>query len=437
MIASYVTIGALVAMLGCTVVPVVDQDATATPLDYLAIAEQVEESLKKDILDKWYPRAVDKTHGGFHQYFNHDWTRGEGDERSVVYQARLTWMAAEAAKRYKSRSVEFTEYSRHGLDFLNHRLWDAQDGGFFWAVTGEGKPVTTEKHSYGIAFAIYAAAANYRVTRNPQALELAQRGFNWLDTHAHDSVNGGYYEALQRNGKPIAVTENPESVKDAIGTRKGYKSMNTHIHLLEALTELYRADKTSRVGARLQEIFDILCKKIASPEGYLRLFFTPDWKPTSDMDSYGHDIETAYLILEAARALGKGEDATVQTLSRRLVNHTIMYGMDKRYGGFYDSGPINGSATERDKIWWTQAEALNALLLMDERYRSETPEYGKAFVRQWEFIQKYQIDKTHGGWYPTLHPDGTPLVRQGKSDAWTDPYHQGRALLHVSAALQK
>lgn len=441
----YAITSVFAVMFGGVVAPASGQGRVASPIDYSGIAAQVEESLKRDVLEKWYPRAVDKERGGFHQNYNADWRRGDGDERSVVYQSRLTWMAAEASKRYPKRAAEFVGYAKHGVDFLRNKLWDAQDGGFFWAVGGDGKPLTTEKHAYGISFALYAAATTYRITRNPQALELARRGFDWLDARAHDDKNGGYYEALQRDGKPILTADVFGNPNDAIGTRKGLKSMNTHIHLLEAFTALYEADKSPKVRVRLQEVFDTLRNKIASPDGYLRLYFTPDWKPASTTDSYGHDIETAFLLAEAAEALGKSDDSSVRAISRRLVDHTMKYGLDEKNadaqarsgGGFYDSGPINGVATNREKIWWTQAEALNALLLMHERYGRETPKYGQAFVRQWEFIRKKQIDAVNGGWRQSVRPDGTPIPHQIKSDGWTDPYHQGRALLNVSAALRR
>jgi mannobiose 2-epimerase len=146
----------------------------------------------------------------------------------------------------------------------------------------------------------------------------------------------------------------------------------------------------------------------------LNLFFTPDWRAVPDHDSFGHDVETAYLLAEAAHALGIPDDAKTWAVARRLVDHALDYGWDRGHGGFYDTGTAFGAPVNRDKIWWTQAEGLNALLLLHERFGRETPRYGEAFRRQWEFIQNHQIDKRHGGWYPTVRHDGTPISGQAK-----------------------
>src|SRR5678815_284978 len=141
------------------------------------------------------------------------------------------------------------------------------------------------------------------------------------------------------------------------------KSMNTHLHLLEALTELYRAKKDPAVEARLREVFLIVRDKIALPDGYFDLYFRPDWTPIPDVDSYGHDIEGGFLITEAAELLGLDGGAT-DAVVRKLEDHALRYGWDERYGGFFDNGPPNGAADHTNKIWWVEAEGLNAMLLM-------------------------------------------------------------------------
>jgi mannobiose 2-epimerase len=213
--------------------------------------------------------------------------------------------------------------------------------------------------------------------------------------------------------------------------------MNTHIHLLEAFTGLHEVWPDPVLHRRLEELFQIVRDKIVVEPGCQCLYFNLDWRPVPDLDSFGHDIETAYLLTEAAAALDKPEDAAAWTAARHLVDHALEFGFDRQRGGFYNEGTTFGRDVTKEKIWWVEAEGLNALLLMHERFGRETAQYWDAFVKQWDFISQHQIDATHGGWYPTLGADGQPKPNQPKSDRWTEGYHQGRALMNVSDRLRK
>ena len=414
----------------------------ATPATYRHLADETETSLRQNVLAKWFPQSVDTTRGGFHQYYHADWTPAPGDDKSIVYQARLTWTAAQAALRYPAEAETYCADVRHGLTFLADTLWDKQSGGFYWAVGATGQPDTDrkdEKHVYGVSFGLYAACAAFEATKDARALDLAKRAFQWLETNAHDGKNKGYYEALTRDNKLVlASSASPSNApSDPIGTHYGYKSMNTHIHLLEAFTALYEIWPNAKVRTRLEELFLLVRDRIAVAPGCLNLFFTPDWRPIPDHDSFGHDVETAYLLVEAAGVLGKPDDKKTWDVARSIVDHALEYGWDKTNGGFYDSGTAFGTPSVTDKIWWVEAEGLNALLLMHERYGRETPRYWEMFCRQWAFIRRHQIDPAHGGWFPTVREDNAPIPDQNKSDAWTESYHQGRALLNVSAGLRR
>lgn len=405
---------------------------------YLRLAGETERSLQRDVLDKWFPAAVDRQNGGFLEDFREDWSPGENRQKNVVYQSRLTWLAARAAARDPRRAAEYLGISRHGVAFLADRQWDRQHGGPYWAVDLAGKPTTArgdEKHVYGIAFVIYAAATNYEVTRDEAALELAKRTFRWLDEHAHDAQHGGYFEALRADGRPIQA--GGAGKVDAIGTQYGRKSMNTHIHVLEALTELYSVWRDEAVRLRTEEVLGVCLNKIYTEPGYLTLFFRPDWRRVEGPDSFGHDIETAFLVVEAAEALGRPEDEQTWSVARRLVDHALRVGYDRKHGGFYNEGTPGGGELATEKIWWVQAEGLNVLLLMHEHFGRQTLRYWDAFVRQWDFISKHQIDQTHGGWYSQVHEDGTAIPGRAKSDRWTEGYHQGRALINVTARLRR
>jgi len=282
-----------------------------------------------------------------------------------------------------------------------------------------------------------------RATKTERALALGMKTFDWLERCAHDTENGGYYEALSRQGKPIlqapvgATKDHGDTPKDQIGTIYGRKSMNSHIHLLESLTELFLAGGGERVKGRLREVFLLVRDRIADKGGFLNLYFTPDWRPVGDEDSYGHDVETAFLLLEAADALGIARDETTHKVARRLVDRALERGWDDSNGGFYDKGPTAGRATGLQKIWWVQAEGLNGLLLMHELYGDKTDRYFLAFVKQWAFIKAHVIDKS-GEWIGTVGPAGElEDPHQEMGGRWKEAYHQGRALMASALSLRR
>ncbi len=307
----------------------------------------------------------------------------------------------------------------------------------FWGVDDAGNPAGPGgaiKEAYGNAFGIFAAATNYQVTHDQTALDLAQRAFHWFDQHGHDAKNGGYLEVVPDGSG--ATDELISGGVNPIGVHADEKSMNTSIHVLESLTALYEVWPDPEVKSRLNEMFEIVRDRIYADPGYLVQFFSADWRPRPSNDSYGHDVETAYLLTEAASALGIPQDAKTWTEARRLVDHALQYAVNTEHGGLYDFGGIAGGDYAAEREWWVQAEWLNALLLMHQHYGRETPQYWNAFVEQWNWIKQYEIDKVHGGWYPRLFNDNR-AVPLPKSDAWTDCYHQARAMLNVSARLRQ
>lgn len=404
--------------------------------NYHRLADETGANLKEHVLAKWFPQAVDRALGGFHENYGQDWKPLPGNGRSLVYQARLTWTAAQAAMHDCAGADLYLDAARHGLRFLAEHLWDAEHGGLFWGLDGGGRPERSgEKHVYGMAFGIYAASACCTALKDPGALDLAARAFAWLEQNAHDMLHEGYDEALTREGRSI-LTPSAAAQTDAIGTRCGLKSANTHLHLLEAFTTLYAIWPDELLRRRLQEVFHLVRDKIAAPPGTLGLFFTPDWTPVPGHGSFGHDVEAAFLLAEAAGALGMKEDETTWTLGRKFVDHALEAGWDADRGGFFDKAHRFGAPFDTDKIWWVEAEGLNALLLLHVRCGHETARYWDAFTHLWSFITTYQVDQRHGGWYPAVSRKGSPRRRRRKSDSWTECYHQGRALMRVSSALR-
>ncbi len=412
-------------------------EMTAEPLtapEKKALAEEFESALKGGLLEMWYPRCVDQKHGGFLCDFDYRWRPIGPHHKMLQFQARQTWVASKAAMRYPD-DPRYQAAARHGFRFLRDVQWDKEHGGWFWMLDRQGNPKDIwegAKHAYGMSFGIYACSAYYEATRDREGLNLAQEAFAWLEEHAHDEEHGGYYEFYRRDGARIVSRQTspvPDADRDAIGTHLGLKSMNSHIHLMEALTELLGVWPDPLVKQRLREIFLIVRDRIIVPPGAMHLFFHPDWTPIPDHDSYGHDVETGFLLLEAAQALGLENDARTRRIARSLVDHALDYGWDKKHGGFYYGGSTFGEIFNEDKAWWVQAEGLNALLLMAHEFPKDRATYEARFRDQWNYVKRYMIDRKHQGWYPSALDTGRGK-KQIKGSPWKASYHTARALMN-------
>ena len=408
---------------------------------YLKLASEAEGMLRQDVLDVWFPRSVDDRNGGFYSGFSRDWNPTQSEGKFSVFQGRMTWISAQIVLRRPELKDRFLPITQHGLQFLADRLWDKKYGGFFWGLDDNGEInnyYTDGKELYGESFGIYGAAAEYQATHDPKALSLAQDAFRWIDEHAHDSKNGGYFEWLTRDGKVVEPHSDQVTLEGVplAGFPVGYKSMNTHIHLLEALSQLYEVWKDDTVRQRLQELLAITRDKICVTPGVMNLYFTNEWQAIPDHDSYGHDVETAYLMLEAEAVLGNSHDPRTERMARMLVDHALAYGWDETRGGFYREGTTFGKPEDKLKEWWVQMEGLNSLLLMHEKYGRENDRYFQAFLKQWQFIRDCQADQQYRGFYEMVGEDRKPTVAS-KGRIWKAAYHDGRALLNVSERLNK
>jgi cellobiose epimerase len=408
---------------------------------YLKFAKEIDATLDRDVLGVWFPRTLDNEHGGFRSNFSRDWKPFGQESKFSVFQGRMTWVTSQVVQRRPEMKQQFLPYVTHGIDYLVGTLWDKEKGGFYWGLseTGEISPFYTDaKQLYGMSFAIYGLASAYQATKDPRALEYAQKGFRWMEEHAHDNKNGGYFEYLTRDGHPIEG--HPETgIVELMPVSRfpvGYKSMNTHIHLLESFTQLYEVWKDEVLRQRIEELLAIIRDKVCVDPGAMSLYFTNSWQAFPDHDSYGHDVEAAYLMLEAEDVLGKGHDPRTERMARMLVDHSLHYGWDGKLGGFYQDGTTMGEPERKTKEWWVEFEGLNALLLMHERYGKHTDVYFKAFQLQWDFIQKYQIDSEFHGVYELVGVDGK-ATEDVKGLIWKAAYHDGRALLNVSERLNR
>jgi mannobiose 2-epimerase len=228
---------------------------------------------------------------------------------------------------------------------------------------------------------------------------------------------------------------NGTAATNAIGPIN-FKSMNTHIHLLEAFTQLYSVWPDPTLRSRLAELLAIVRDKICVEPGVMNLYFTNAWQPIPDHDSYGHDVETAYLMLETDEALHGAANEKTEHIARMLVDHALAYGWDQKNGGFFREGTTFGKPEDTMKEWWVQVEGLNALLMMHERYGKQDGVYFQRFVEQWNFIRNHTIDERYHGDYNLTKADGT-AVSEDKGSIWKAAYHDGRAFWNVSDRLRK
>jgi len=409
--------------------------------------EEFDSVLRRHVLDAWFPRSVDLTHGGFLCDFDRTWTSCGPHEKLLEFQARQTLAAADACRKYPS-DQRLRDATLHGLRYLREVMWDGSAGGWFHRLDRAGQPLEAHtKHAHGAAYAIEACVAVHEATGDPAALRLAQEGFDWLDRCARDRDCGGYFGFLKRDGTVIRdPSECPwKSETDTIGTEIGLKDANVHSDLLETLVHLYRVWPDSKVGERLAEVLDIVSDKMLVPStGALHIFVTADWRPIPHLARAGYQCQTAYR-LTLARGLA-GDAAKLRRLACLLLDHALRYTRDPQ-GGFFYAAP--GAAPRwlqgqdllaRNKSWWVQAEALKALLALS-RLAPEREEYLQHFEAQWHYVQRHFLDLEHGGVYPSgldvvprwrrrLGARFAPAAVTRKGDIWKDASHDGRALLY-------
>lgn len=409
----------------------------------LQLAADMEKSIQKEMLNKWYPRSVDSVYGGFFSTFTYNFLPTGPQDKMIVTQARHVWSNAIASQLYPD-TRHYKECAKHGFAFLQNTMWDKINGGFFTLVDRKGNVKdSTGKMTYGNAFGIYASAAWYRASGDTNALTLARNCFGWLEQHCHDPIYKGYYQDLLPNGTPVTRTATIPSTSSL-----GYKDQNTSIHLLEAFTELYAVWPDPLLRERLEEMLGLIRDIITTKKGNLVLFLQPDWTPVSFKDSsesvilkhrnldhvsFGHDVETAFLMLEASHALGLKNDTATMIVAKRMVDHALRNGWDNKTGGFYDEAYYfrnkkDISIIKNSKNWWAQAEGLNTLLLMADHFPNDPMRYFEKFKLMWKYIQAYLIDHEHGEWYQEgldTRPESKTAL---KGHIWKATYHQLRSL---------
>lgn len=386
-----------------------------------ALASQAKKELTENILPYWTSKMCNPA-GGFYGRISGNEETDLSAPVGNIMTARLLWTFSSAYRLFKD-SAEAEGYlamATRAKDLIINRFYDPEYGGTYWSLNPDGTPLDTKKQIYAIAFTIYGLAELNRATGDAKALEYAIKLFNSIEDHSFDTEKNGYFEAFTRTWDTIEDMR--LSDKDANES----KTMNTHLHVLEAYTCLYRVWKNSRLEERLRGLIGIFEKHILGPDGHLRLFFDDDWNSGYDIVSYGHDIEASWLIHEAALVLG--DEAVIGRIEKLVpaIAAAAGEGFSPEGGMIYEK---NAEETDRDRHWWVQAETVVGYLNLWDHFG--TQEGLENALTCWDFIKANLIDRENGEWFWSLREDGTVNRDDDKAGFWKCPYHNGRMCMEI------
>jgi mannobiose 2-epimerase len=399
----------------------VSQMATLAPP---GLREAFRAELTGSILPFWMNLAIDREHGGFHGAITNDLRIQDDVPRSSVLHGRLLWTFSAANRVLGVGGLLAT--ADHARSYLLHRFWDPDRGGVYWSVDRRGEPVQDRKHTYAQAFAIYGLVEHHLAAGDAESLRLAQQLYALIEAHANDPVHGGYVESRDRAWGPLA------DMRLSAKEPHCWKSMNTHLHVLEAYTSLFRAWPDAALRRQLRALVDLFLERIYDPEGgRFRLFFDEAWHRLPDHVSPGHDVEGSWLLVEAARALGDAElQARVERVAVRMAAQVLAEGRD---GDGTVLHALGTGGADRERHWWVQAEAIVGFT--NAHQLSGDGRFAEAALACWDYVQRHFVDRRHGEWFKVLRPDGTPVPGQVKAGPWECPYHHARMCLEMMVRL--
>lgn len=391
------------------------------------LRNRVEAELQADILPFWLKRTIDDEYGGFRGQISNDLTVDPRAHKGLILNARILWAFAKAFSVYKSPA--YLAAARRSYEYLCRHFWDYEYGGVYWMLDSNGAPVDTKKRIYGQAFTVYALAEYGHATGETEATDRAMRLVEQIEAAGHDDAHAGYFETYERDWT-LAVDQRLSAVD-----MDEKKSMNTHLHLLEAYATLLRYHEDVTVRFRLRELIEVFLKYIINPATHhFILFFDEEWKPRSKKISFGHDIEGSWLLCEAAEILGDaGVLSRVRGTAVKMAEAVYAQGLDHDGGLMYEREPDGHFDT--NKHWWPQAEAvvgfLNAYELSGQQYFMDAAE------RTWAFIEEHIVDHAYGEWFWLVSKDGIPDASQDKVGPWKCPYHNSRSCFEVMERLDR
>ena len=382
---------------------------------------ETQKELETNILPFWMDRMLDKERGGFYGRIDGEGHLDAKAPKGAILNARILWTFSAAYRILKKE--EYLETAARAKRYLIDCFYDTDFGGIYWELDCDGNPTDTKKQIYAIGFAIYGLSEYARATGDEEALDYAIRLFEVIEKYSFDPIQNGYLEALTRDWKPI------EDIRLSDKDENEKKTMNTHLHILEPYTNLYRVWKDKRLENQLRNLIRIFLDKILDHEtGHLNLFFEEDWLNKYHIFSYGHDIEASWLLHEAALVLGDEE------LLKEVEGWVIRIAQAADEGLNADSSMIyenfiDKQHVDRELHWWVQAENVVGHVNLYQHFQDVNALESAA--RTWRFIQEHLIDRQEGEWYWSCYEDGTVNTKDDKAGFWKCPYHNGRMCMEI------
>ncbi|MFL5810743.1 MAG: AGE family epimerase/isomerase [Flavisolibacter sp.] len=374
-----------------------------------------------DILKYWMKFTVDETNGGFFGKIDHSNTVYHEAPKGSVLNSRILWTFS-AAYNLKG-NPGYLSMAKRACEYIRKYFIDEEFGGVYWTVDHQGKPLDTKKQIYALSFAVYGLSEFYKAGKDEKVKQAAIKLYRDIVEHSYDAEYGGYIEALSRDWK--LMDDLRLSAKDA----NEKKSMNTHLHVLEAFSNLYQVWPDEELKQRLIELVNIFLDHIISKKtDHLVLFFDEAWNERSKVISYGHDIEASWLLQEAVEIIGNDDlKEKVKTRSVELAKAAAK-GVDEDGGLWYEFN-VEQDHLIREKHSWPQAEAMIGFFNAWQNTGSER--FLKQSLKSWQFVQQYIHDKTCGEWYWGVKSDYTPMKHEDKVGIWKCPYHNSRACIEI------
>ena len=382
------------------------------------LTPEVQTMLEQKIIPFWLS-LKDERYGGFISYVDLDLRRYAKAEKGCILNSRILWFFSEAAMLL--HTPELSHAADHAYRFLMRYCVDRKAGGVFWSVTYDGKLLDTTKHTYNQAFAIYALSAYYRLTGNPEALQTARQLFQIVEMHCRDAE--GYGESYDRFWNPQSNAKLSENGVMA------ERTMNTLLHVFEGYSGLYQAAKSPEVEKELRALLDIWSEKMFDPEKRRQeVFFDRSYHSLIDLQSYGHDIESAWLLDWGCDLLG---DRELSEKIHRMTDVLAESVLERGFDGEAVCNEIENGVTDTDRIWWVQSEAILGFTHMLEKH-PEQAQYGEAAEKVWACILRLLVDpRENSEWFWKVDIHGKPVKKLTIVDPWKCPYHNGRMCMEI------
>jgi len=385
------------------------------------LKKEMKQCLENNILRYWIDKVTDKEHGGYYgRVDGHDHVHPEA-EKGAILNGRILWAFSAAYRVMKNK--EYLDAATRAKDYILNHFIDKEYGGVYWSLDCEGKPLDTKKQTYAIGFVIYGLSEYARATGDKQALDAAIKLYHDIEAHAYDAVNGGYVEALTREWNPIADMR--LSDKD----ENGAKTMNTHLHVIEPYTNLYRVWPSKELRESIHRLLDVFTDKLYNKETHhLDLFFDNEWHGRRNIESYGHDIEATWLLWETALVLG--EDDVKTKLGPIVVDlaKAADEGLQPDGSMIYEHWKDTGK-TDRQRQWWVLCENVIGHVNLYQYFNDASAL--KVAKDCWTFIDKHLVDHVNGEWHWAVDDNGKINLDDDKAGFWKCPYHNSRMCLEI------